>query len=73
MGDIALLNEDSIIPTKWPLAKVVQVHPGKDKFVRVATVKTVNGTYKRPVAKMALLLRHPELDWKVKKFDNMAS
>ena len=42
--------------TRWPLAKVIQVHPGKDGLVHVATVKTTTGIYKRPVAKLALLL-----------------
>ncbi len=37
--------------TMWPLARVVQVHPGKDKLVRVATVQTAKDTYKRPVSK----------------------
>ena len=42
--------------TKWPLAKVIEVHPGTDGLVRVATVKTASGIYKRPTAKLALLL-----------------
>ena len=56
VGDVVVLREDGIVPTKWPLAKVVQVHPGEDGLVRVATVKTARGTYKRPVNKLALVL-----------------
>ena len=56
IGDIVILQEDNLVTTKWPLAKVIQVHPGKDGLVRVATVKTSTGVYKRPVAKLALLL-----------------
>ena len=56
VGDIVVLQEDNLVPTKWPLAKVIQVHTGKDNLVRVATVKTAIGTYKRPVTKIALLL-----------------
>ena len=55
-GDVVILHEDNIMPTKWPLARVVQVHGGKDGLVRVVTVKTAKGTYKRPVTKLALLL-----------------
>ena len=33
-----------------------EVHYGKDGMVRVATVKTTKGSYKRPVNKLALLL-----------------
>ena len=55
-GDIVLLKEDGIVPTQWPIARITEVHPGKDGLVRVATVKTVKGIYKRPVSKIALLL-----------------
>lgn len=35
---------------------MLQVHPGKDGIVLVATVKTQTGVYKRPVTKFVLLL-----------------
>ena len=60
VGDVVTLREDSIVPTQWPLARVVQVHPGKDGLVRVVTIRTEKGTYKRPVSKIALLLPHLE-------------
>ena len=56
VGDIVLLKEDNIVPTQWPIARITEVHPGKDGLVRVAMVKTANGIYKRPVSKIALLL-----------------
>ena len=56
VGDIVILREDSILPTKWPLGKIVEVYPGKDNLVRVATVKTHAGVRTRPVTKLALLL-----------------
>ncbi len=61
-GDLVLIHESSPIPTKWPLARVVKVHPGKDNLVRVATVRTATGTYTRPVTKLALLLPNDEQD-----------
>ena len=51
-----LLREESLIPAKWPLGKVTALHPGKDRFIRVVTVRTATGTYKRPDVKVALLL-----------------
>ena len=45
-----------MIPTQWPLARVVKVHPGRDGLVRVVTVKTNNGIYTRPVNKTVALL-----------------
>ena len=56
VGDVVLLQEDGLIPNRWPLARIVSVHPGKDNIVRVVTVKTATGMYKRPVTKVALLL-----------------
>ena len=56
VGDVVVLQEDNMVPTKWPLAKVIQTHTGKDGFVRVVTIKTATGTYKRPVTKITLLL-----------------
>ena len=56
VGDIVVLKEDNMVPTKWPLARVIQVHPGKDQRVRVVTLKTSSGVYKRPIVKLVLLL-----------------
>ncbi len=56
VGDIVILREDSLVPAKWPLARVTHVHPGRDGLVRVVTIKTPTGSYKRPVTKIALLL-----------------
>ena len=56
VGDIVVLQDGSSLPAKWSLAKVIQVHLGKDNLVRVATVKTAAGVYTRPVTKLALLL-----------------
>jgi len=56
IGDIVVLREDNLVPAKWPMARVVQTHPGNDGLVRVVTVKTKCGIYKRPITKMALLL-----------------
>lgn len=56
VGDIILLKEDGIAPTKWPIAQVMMVHPGNDGLMRVATVRTTRGMYKRSVSKIALLV-----------------
>lgn len=58
VSDVVCLQEDglSVSPTKWPLARVTAVHPGKDGLVRVLTLRTPHGTFTRPVTKAALLL-----------------
>ena len=45
-----LIEEDGVAPTNWPFARVTQVYPGQDGLVRVATIKTSKGPYKRPVS-----------------------
>lgn len=55
-GDVVIVQEDNLVPAKWPLAKVIKAHSGKDNLVRVVVVKTGSGTYKRPVNKVALIL-----------------
>ena len=55
-GDIVLLQEDSLVPTRWPLGRITDTYPGKDGIVRVVTVRTASGTYRRPIVKVALLV-----------------
>ena len=57
-GDIVVLHDDIVFPTRWPLAlaKVVHVFPGDDNVVHEVEVKTQLGTYRRPVTKIALIL-----------------
>ena len=45
-----------MIHTKWLLARVTAVHPGADGKVRVVTVQTQKGTYKRPITKIVPLI-----------------
>ncbi len=46
---IVILHEDGFGPAQWPLAHIVNVHPGRDGIVRVVTLKTGNGSaYTRP-------------------------
>ncbi|GFU64411.1 integrase catalytic domain-containing protein [Trichonephila clavipes] len=49
--DIVLIKEEGP-PGTWPMARVLQVHPGNDGLVRVATVKTQDSVFKRPVHKL---------------------
>ena len=55
-NDVVIVREDGLIPTKWVNARVIEVHPGQDRVVRVVTIKTSNGTYKTPVTKVAVLI-----------------
>ena len=55
-GDVVVLQEDGLVPAKWPIGRIVHVCRGKDDLVRVVCVKTKTGIYKRPVTKVAPLL-----------------
>ncbi|XP_037047230.1 uncharacterized protein LOC119082017 [Bradysia coprophila] len=59
-NDIVLVNEDNAPPLKWPLARIVKVHPSTDGNVRSATVRMAgeSGKFtelKRPIVKFRLL------------------
>ena len=56
IGDVVVLHEDNMIPTQWPLGRVIEIFKGNDDLVRVVNVKTQKGIFKRPVHKLALLL-----------------
>ena len=56
VGDIVLVREDGLVPCQWPLARIVNCHPGKDGVIRVVDIKTSTGAYTRPVHKVVLLL-----------------
>lgn len=43
---------DLVLIIYWPLARVIEVHPGQDNLARYVTVKTASSAYKRPVQKL---------------------
>ena len=62
IGDIVLIKNELVPPSQWPLAKVVELHPGRDRFVRVVTVETAKATLKRPIVKLVKLINSSEID-----------
>ncbi len=57
-GDIVLLKDEETYGCRsWPLARVVEIHPGADRLVRVVTVLCHGKTVKRAVKKLVPLLR----------------
>ncbi|GFV62752.1 DUF5641 domain-containing protein [Trichonephila clavipes] len=60
VGEIVIIKEDNIPPATWPLGKVIETHPGKDGVVRVVTLRTVKGRFKRPIHKLCKLPLHQE-------------
>ena len=52
VGSLVLLADDRFPASKWPLARVVALHPGSDGLTRVVTLKTALGSLSRPVSKL---------------------
>jgi hypothetical protein len=52
-GELVLLNDDDNSKRgSWPLGRVIRTMPSKDGTVRVVEIKTKDGIYTRPVAKL---------------------
>ncbi|XP_070526961.1 uncharacterized protein [Cardiocondyla obscurior] len=54
-GSLVLIVDERYPPGKWPLARVLKLHPGVDGLTRVVTVKTKSSEFKRPIAKICIL------------------
>ncbi|XP_046393727.1 uncharacterized protein LOC124161449 [Ischnura elegans] len=54
-GDLVMLKEENLPPLKWNLGRVIEVYPGEDGLVRVASVKTACGVWKRAISKLCPL------------------
>ena len=55
VGSMVLVKDDRLPPLHWKLGRITEVHPGSDELVRVVTVRTVQGEFKRPIVKIAPL------------------
>lgn len=63
IGRLVLVRDDRYPPSKWPLGRIVELHPGPDDLVRVVTVKTATTTFRRHISRLCPL--HLEDDGKV--------
>ena len=52
IGTLVVLKEDNLPPMDWKLGRIVEMHPGQDKIVRIVTVRTNAGIYKRSVTRL---------------------
>ncbi|XP_071580864.1 uncharacterized protein [Temnothorax nylanderi] len=55
VGALCLVRSEITPPSRWPLARIVQLHPGDDGVVRVATIRTSTSELVRPLCKLVLL------------------
>lgn len=54
-GQLVLVKDEDTHPSRWPMGKIIESHPGNDGLVRVVSVKTQNGIVKRPIRKICPL------------------
>ena len=54
-GDLVVIRDELHPPTKWPLARVTQCHPGPDGLIRVLSLKTATTSLQRPLVKVIRL------------------
>lgn len=56
VGDVVIVKEENTPPTKWNMARVITIHPGRDGIARVSTIQLANGTQiRRPMVKLCRL------------------
>ena len=64
LGTLVVIKEDKSPPLQWILGRVVATHPGPDEIIRVATVKTNTGEYKRCIKTLRPLPVEPSMEAK---------
>jgi len=52
---VVLVKDENLPPMRWPLARVMQLIPGRDGVARVAELRTASGVIMRAVNKLCLL------------------
>ena len=57
-GDIVMVADQVASRNSWPLARVIETHPGPDEVVRTVTIKTKKGVLRKPARLLHLLEFH---------------
>ncbi|XP_050522540.1 uncharacterized protein LOC126895093 [Daktulosphaira vitifoliae] len=52
---VVLMRDENLPPLKWSIGIIMEVHSGSDGVVRVATIRTATGVYKRAVRQLCPL------------------
>jgi len=55
IGDLVLVKEDNLPLLVWKKAMTIDIYSGRDGIVRVVSIRTATGTFKRPIAKICVL------------------
>lgn len=52
---LVFIKEENLPPNCWRLGRIIRVYQGQDKRIRVADIRTQNGTITRPITKLVVL------------------
>ncbi|GFT12853.1 DUF5641 domain-containing protein [Nephila pilipes] len=55
VGDVVLIGKDNQKRINWPLGRVIQIIPGKEKISRLVRLRTAHGEMLRPIQRVFLL------------------
>ncbi|XP_029154848.1 uncharacterized protein LOC114929767 [Nylanderia fulva] len=55
VGDLCLVRSEITPPSRWPLARILRLHPGDDGITRVVTIRTATSELVRPLVKLVFL------------------
>ena len=55
VGSLVIVKQDNMPPLKWNVGRVVQLYPGADGIIRVASVRLNDSVVKRAVTKLCIL------------------
>jgi len=55
IGDMIMIQEGESLPFRWMVGRIENIYPGKDGVTRVVDIRSIKGTYKRPITKTCIL------------------
>ena len=55
VNDLVLIKDDRLPSNQWAKGRIIELHPGDDQLVRVVTVRTTDGQYRRCISKISKL------------------
>ena len=55
VGDLVLIRDDALPPSKWLLGRVIETFPDEEGLVRKVIVKTATSTLTRSIHKISVL------------------
>lgn len=73
VGQLVLIKEDNLPPSRWSLERITRTFPGKDGLVRAVEVKNAESTVSRPIHKLCLSPVDTDMDQQEQSISDQAS